>query len=58
MYDNKDVRSEVLSDVARLSESVRFPNLGSPESSRWESNNGIRDSKEYCMVHNNSVLDP
>jgi len=58
MYDNRDMRSEDLRDVARLSEAVKLDSLGLPESSRWESRSGIRDKREYCMVQSNSVFDP
>lgn len=58
MYDNNDVRSDVFKDVARFNEFVRLLNFGSPESSRYERRRGIRDNREYSMVHNDSVFDP
>ena len=58
MYDNRDVRSEDFRDVARFSELVKLDSCGLPESSRWESNRGMRDRREYCIVQSSSVFEP
>jgi hypothetical protein len=58
IYNLRDARSEVFSEVGITRFSSNELNLGSAESWRWRIRPGIREMSANCIMHNRSQWEP